>query len=269
MIETGTGLALLGSAVGGAKVVEKILGPTADYVGKGLKDWTEKRVNNVSNIFKNAAKKLGTNLEVEGTVPPKVLKGILEEGAWCDDDLQIDYFGGVLASSRSGLARDDRGAYFSGIISRMSSFQLRTHYIFYHYLNQHFKGDKINIWDVSERGSLKICVPMLVYYMGMEFFDDDSLDKWNLMGHSVWGLHKEDLIGPFIYGNKEILKEHYPNLQIETSGIVFEPASLGVELFMWAYGYGRTHVNSFFNTDYYFEKDPNVILGDSIALSKI
>lgn len=32
MIDPGTGLTILGTAVGGAKVVEKILGPTAEYV---------------------------------------------------------------------------------------------------------------------------------------------------------------------------------------------------------------------------------------------
>ncbi len=48
-----TGLALFGSA----KLVGKILGPTAEYIGEGIKNWTEKRTNNVKNIFAIAQKK--------------------------------------------------------------------------------------------------------------------------------------------------------------------------------------------------------------------
>ena len=120
MIDPGTGLTILGSAIGGAKVVEKILGPTADYIGGQLKEWTEKKIKNTANIFKNAEKKLGDKINDEGKVPPKVLKGILEDGAWCEEELQVEYFVGVLASSRSGVSRDDRGAYFVSIISRLS-----------------------------------------------------------------------------------------------------------------------------------------------------
>ncbi len=43
MIDPGTGLTILGSAIGSAKVVEKILGPTSEYIGEQLKEWTEKK----------------------------------------------------------------------------------------------------------------------------------------------------------------------------------------------------------------------------------
>lgn len=117
MIDPGTGLTILGSAVGGAKIVEKLLGPTADYLGGEVKELTKKGINNLSNIFKNAGQKVGeVELNKPGKVPPKVLKGILSDGPWCEDDIQVEYFGGVLASSRSGISRDDRGAYFNSLI---------------------------------------------------------------------------------------------------------------------------------------------------------
>src|ERR1700761_7877688 len=130
MIDAGTGLTVLGSAIGGKKIAEKILGPTADYIGEQLKEWTKKRVENTAKIFQNAEKKLGDKINESGQVSPKVLKGILEDGAWCEEELQVDYFGGVLASSRSGITRDDRGAYFTSLISRLTTYQLRTHYLF-------------------------------------------------------------------------------------------------------------------------------------------
>src|ERR1051326_8640155 len=116
MIDPGTGLTILGSAIGGAKILEKILGPTSEYLGDQLKEWTIKKVTNTANIFKNAEKKLGDKINEKGTVPPKVLKSILEDGAWAEENLQVEYFGGVLASSRSGVSRDDRGAYFTSLM---------------------------------------------------------------------------------------------------------------------------------------------------------
>jgi hypothetical protein len=75
------------------------------------------------------------------------LKEILENGAWCEEELQVEYFGGVLASSRTGISRDDRGAYFTSLISRLSTYQLRSHYIFYHLFKKIFDGEDINIHD--------------------------------------------------------------------------------------------------------------------------
>jgi hypothetical protein len=83
----GTGLTILGAALGSAKLAEKLLGPTADYLGQGLKHWTEKRVTNIQNIFRIAANRLGEDLDKEDAVPPRVLKGILDEGSFCDDPL--------------------------------------------------------------------------------------------------------------------------------------------------------------------------------------
>lgn len=141
-MDTATGLTVLGTAVGSAKIVEKLLGPTADYVGGGIKDWTEKRVNNVSRIFSIAATRLGGRIEEEGAVPPKVLKGILDEGSFCDDELSAEYFGGVLASSRTGVSRDDRGAAYIAMLGRLSAYQIRAHYCFYHIFKRLFDGTR-------------------------------------------------------------------------------------------------------------------------------
>ena len=58
-IEPGTGLAILGAAAGSAKLVEKMLGLTAEYIGEGLKNWTAKAASNVGKIITKAAFKAG------------------------------------------------------------------------------------------------------------------------------------------------------------------------------------------------------------------
>ncbi|HEX9830777.1 MAG TPA: hypothetical protein VGA94_03730 [Thermodesulfobacteriota bacterium] len=139
----GTGLTILGTAIGSKELVVKVLGPTADYIGGGLQHWTEKSVSSVARIFTNAGAKLGERKELPGAVPPKVLRGILQEGAFCDDELAGEYFGGVLASSRSEISRDDRGAAFISLISRLTSYQIRAHFVFYHIIKNIFDGESL------------------------------------------------------------------------------------------------------------------------------
>jgi len=261
MIDPGTGLTILGSAIGGVKVIEKILGPTADYIGGQLKEWTEKRVNNTAKIFKNAEKKLGNKINENGKVPPKVLKGILEDGAWSEEELQVEYFGGVLASSRTLVSRDDRGSYFTSLISRLSTYQLRTHYLFYQSVKQHFDGEKINIGDADDRDKLELFIPMKTYREAMDFSKDEMPKRYDLLVHSIWGLNKEELISDFQYGNKDYIKSRFSNAN--QAGIIFVPTTLGIELFMWAFGLGQLPINNFFNFETKFTNDQQIILGQT------
>lgn len=264
MIDPGTGLTILGSAIGGAKIVEKILGPTSDYIGEQLKEWTQKKVANTSKIFKNAEKKLGDKINEEGTVPPKVLKGILEEGAWCEEELQVEYFGGVLASSRSGISRDDRGATFNSIISRLSTYQLRTHYLFYHSTKNYFDGQAMNVGSSTDRSKMEIFIPISTYVNAMDFAKDELKNIWDLMVHSIWGLNREELIETFQYGGAEDLKSRFP--KVSDTGILFQPSTLGIELFMWAYGKGQLPINDFFKTELQFNNDQNITIEGSIPV---
>ena len=266
MIDSGTGLTILGGAIGSVKVIEKILGPTADYIGGQLKEWTEKKVKNTANIFKNAEKKLGDKINQEGKVPPKVLKEILEEGAWCEEELQVEYFGGVLASSRSGVSRDDRGAYFVSMISRLSTYQLRTHYLVYQSIKKSFDGQPINIGESKDRREMELFIPFSVYIQAMDFTKEEIQKFHNIMTHSIWGLNKEDLIDNFQYGPIEYIQERYK--EAKGGGIILQPTNLGVELFMWAYGQGRRENNDFFLTEIQFNNDQNIKINGSIPTKK-
>ena len=61
-IDPGTGLAILGGALASKEFLVKLLGPTADYIGDGVKNWTERRVNNVGTIFSIACNALFTSI---------------------------------------------------------------------------------------------------------------------------------------------------------------------------------------------------------------
>jgi hypothetical protein len=263
MIDPGTGLTILGGAIGGSKVVEKILGPTSEYIGDQIKEWTKKRVENTSKIFKNAEQKLGDKIFENGKVSPKVLKGILEDGAWCEEELQVEYFGGVLASSRTGVSRDDRGAYFVSLIGRLTTYQLRTHYLLYHLLKKHFNGQKINMDDGNNWSDLEVFLPLETFYNAMDFTDKESENWSNLLSHSIWGLDKENLLTGFSWGDKEHIQKKFK--QANSNGILFQPTKSGVELFMWAYGHGQEQVNVFFSENMVFNNNQQIIIGESLS----
>jgi len=66
------------------------------------------------------------------------LKNVFDEGKYCEDDLSKEYFAGVLASSRTKDGKDDRGMTNAKLVSNLSSYQIRTHYIFYTLLRRAF-----------------------------------------------------------------------------------------------------------------------------------
>jgi len=109
--------------------LQKLLGPTAEYLGDGLRYLTRRRIENIGRIFQKAGAKLGDRIEAPGEVPPRVLKTVLNEGSYCDDELAAEYFGGVLASSRTDTGRDDRGARIGKLLDGLSTYQIRAHYL--------------------------------------------------------------------------------------------------------------------------------------------
>jgi len=249
-LEPGTGLAILGSALGGAKLVEKMLGPTAEYIGGGIRNWTERRINNVANIFSRARDKLGTRIEEPGAIPPRVLKDVLDEGSFCDDPLTAEYFGGVLASSRSQISRDDRGAYWSSLIARLSTYQVRSHFLVYRAIYDRFRRQDSG-FDMVDGSKLSILLPFSSYIHSMDFSQDEMKEYATLVAHSTFGLHNEGLIERFIYGNAETLKSreggdfHPP----KEGGIWVTPSTSGVELFLWAHGQGNLPPSAFFHLE--------------------
>ena len=128
----------------GADLARRVLGPTASYLGDEAKTWAKARVTNIRNIFESAVKKLRADGRAEGSVPPRILKSIIDDGSFCDDAIITEYFGGVLASSKSGISRDDRGVTYLSLISRLSSYQVRAHYIIYQILKNLFQKEDLN-----------------------------------------------------------------------------------------------------------------------------
>ncbi len=248
----------VGAYLGSKELLGKLLGPTADYLGEGLKDWAKKRLENTNRILEKADKKLGDKINEHGAVPPRVLKEILNEGSYADDELVAEYFGGVLASSRSGVSRDDRGATFAKLVARLSSYQVRSHFIFYTLIKQIFDGEPKSITTGTGRRNLRLFISFEAYYRLMEFTDEE--DMIAIIPHVFFGLAREELIGrDFASGDGDHIREQHHDFDNATGGgIVISPSSLGVELYMWAHGKGTIPINNFLARGLDFENDMHV-----------
>lgn len=215
--------------------LQKLLGPTADYLGVGLRDFAQKRVENICRIFTKATEKLGNRIETAGEVPPRVLKAVLEEGSFCDSELAAEYFGGVLASSRTDNGRDDRGARIAKVIDSLSTYQLRTHYLIYSNIKVIFAQSGLS-FNMNDRPKMKIFLPYSGYLPAMDFNESEELQTAQILSHSFFGLHADGLIeGDWRYGQQEHLKDIFK--EATEGGIICQPSALGAELFLNAFGH--------------------------------
>lgn len=251
-MDIGTGLALFGTA----KLVERLLGPTADYIGEGIGRCTEKQIENLRLIFAKAINKAAPELDEEGAVPPKVLKGILAEGPFCDDRLSAEYFGGALASSRSKILRDDRAAAIIALLSRLSCYQIRSHYIFYTVIKKLFDGQHQN-FGPDDRARMVTYIPFFSYRKAMGFEADETRLFSSILGHVMFGLKQEGLIGQlFYYGGTEHLRRSWPDAP--SNGMLLVPSVLGVQLYLAAHGCADFRAKRFFEPSTTFEIEEDV-----------
>jgi hypothetical protein len=245
-MEIGTGLAFLG----GAKVAEKILGPTADYFGQHLRDWTAKRVENAKSIFQKAQAKLGSSIEEPGAVPPRIAHQVIEVGSMCDDGVQQEYFAGVLAGSRTLDGKDDRGVTCLALLGRLSSAQVRAHYIIYAILRRQFLGvnsppHQKPLSLVHHSHSLATWVEASAFLLVLGEHGHDPND---VAEHVLEGLAREDLVGrPVGFGAEDVIEGLGYSGAPSGTGVAFFPTVMGAQLFAWAHGLRLRSVEGFLN----------------------
>lgn len=126
-------------------VIKKVLGPTFEVMGDDLAQLYEKGRD---RIFSAARKKI-TDIEDGKRANLRVARDVLWNGAFCDEAIGAEYFGGILAVSRSVDGRSDDAIPFADVVKAMSSKQLKLHYDFYHSLAKSLM-ERTTQWDVFE-----------------------------------------------------------------------------------------------------------------------
>jgi hypothetical protein len=250
MVDPGVGLAALGGATVSKDTISRILGPTADYIGDGVKTWTEKGVANVQRVFAKAEERLAGEIDRPGRVPPRVLKIILEEGQFANDELSAAYLGGVLASSRTEAGRDDRAVSMGHLVASLSTYALRTHYLLYRAVHRSEVGANPQRWRmVEETGGLRRFLALTAYNQAMAFDGAELENLQGIVADTMLTLGRHRLVGEWLRGPPDFLSGHFGGRVFAGGGgIVAAPTQPGVLLFCAAHGV-RTDPYVAFTTD--------------------
>ena len=212
-------------------MIAKLLGPTFDYLGGGLKSFVEKRHDNVMSIFAKTNKKLGDKLNDEGTVNPRVLKHILDEGSFCEDNLTQEYFAGLLASSRTAIeeniAGGDKSLPYLSIVEQMSATNILFHYLLYYsFVMKVFREEHINLFEESNITKYAVYFPITT---ALQIFGGSNLTV--MMSEVCSHALKEKLINEYKFGK---LPESETNSEVEASMLRVKPTLFGLTLFLKA-----------------------------------
>src|SRR5450755_201642 len=211
----------------------RVLGPAADAINEALGRYTSYRVGNVGAIIERADAKSRDSVESRKVVNPRVAHVLLEDGSYCDDDLMIDYLGGVLAGSRTPHGRDDRAVAWSHVVTSLSTLEVRAHYLLYREWAARLHGlADLNLGVSEDRYmatmdlDLGEFLPLLIE--GIEVPVQDAL------GHAIPGLIRVGLLeNEYYIGPRENAGE--PDARFEHLLRVM-PSVIGLELYGWAQG---------------------------------
>ena len=185
--------------------VGQVVAAPLDALAGDLKDRVSRRLRAIGDNAE--AKADGRPIEA----PDRVLVKALTEGGFVDDEIAVDYLGGVLAASDAS----DEAAPIIAQIGRLSAAQLRLHFIIYREVRRLCIGRDIAFYDFSrDQAEVRVTAD--------ELCAATTLD-WNGVGRGLAGLVREGLVTTYA-------------MAASTSLVTVTPSGLGVELFLWGNG---------------------------------
>ena len=219
------------AAIGGTQLLVKLLGPSFEYLGNELKEWNEKRLNNLKSIFQKTEKIIDFSDEEGKRVSPRVLKEIINEGSVHESDIAQEYFAGILASARTTNERDDRAAIVLKFISQLTTYQIIGHYITYHAVRKVYMGEDYSFTRRMHRDKMRVFIHWNDFSEMLGLNDQENPEI--LIPHIFFGLRKYELIEDFSYGNEKGVRISPKGKKL--SGIIIIPSAIGAELFLSVY----------------------------------
>lgn len=151
-------IAITAGLAASAYVAQKLFGKTLDEMGDDL---NRSYKANRDKLLAKAAKKV-KDPEDGATPNLRVARDVVWNGAVTDDEVCAEYFGGLLASSRSPDGKDDSALIYVDCIKALSSKQLHLHYIIYTALQELLlrSGKAVNPAQGTEIGAQSVWIPL-------------------------------------------------------------------------------------------------------------
>lgn len=130
------------------RLVERALGPTFDVLGEYFAERMTEYVNaNRRRIAERAISKSPHS----GLVHPWTAYKVFEQGSLADGPLMAEYFGGILAGSKTPDGRDDSGVAWTTMLGSMSRLQRSARITCYIVSGPIYFTVKIFIWEANIR----------------------------------------------------------------------------------------------------------------------
>lgn len=216
----------------GATLMSRVLGPSADEIGQALARYTSFRLENVGRITEKARAKSRAD-DTTGHISPRVAHKVLEDGSFCDGELMAEYFGGLLAASRTFDGRDDRAVSWTALVAQMSSLQVRAHFLLYReWVTRLSDSPNLQLHSVTGRTRATMYAE-LNEFGGALVPDFGRSEKASALYHAIEGNARLGLIGDFWYGTADRPEGHdAPWSEV----LKVRPTASGFELFGWAQG---------------------------------
>jgi hypothetical protein len=253
--EAGKWLAAWEATKTGSKVVWNLVGPITKSAGKGLDKYTKQVFKNVGSVFADAKKKLSIRNKKGGGVPARVGRAAFEQAKVCEDAVIASYLGGVMASSHTKAAKDDMAVSYLATIESLSSYQLRAHAILYASMLQIPIGVYPNLRTEYFREFCTIVFEQKHFLKAMGLTDSEKSAV--ICRHGFTGLNAKRLIEggvKTIFPNKDkgtrlsgptLFRTMKAPEIIHTPFRFFNPTVDGIELFVWAMGYGDNGIAAY------------------------
>lgn len=230
-------------ALASKDLLSKVLGPTAEYLGEGLRDFSKRRTENIKSIFDRAVRHLGSKLNEPGVVSPRILSRVINDGQYCEDSLVAEYYGGLLASSRGEDANDDRLLPFIEVVRSLSLYEIRTHYVFCHTLKNLYNGEKLSVRLLAERHKLRVYIPShsWINAIGIE----SHPNPYKILSEVFYGLGRRRIIdSEALMGPKQFLVKK-GLCCAEDHGVIYMLEPFGIDIMLHISGYPDTGSESF------------------------
>lgn len=224
------------TSLGTAYTAKKVLGPTLDKVGDDFARLYEKGRDLIIEKAKGKIKNIDDGYEAN----LRVSREVFWNGAFSEETICAEYFGGILASSRSEDGKSDDNLYFVNVIKSLSSTQLHLHYIIYNSFNKYFvnKKLKVNVGLQNEITTKKL------YFDTLKLCEITGFD-FSKISTDLNVLHEQGLIS--LYEFQSEMPEIAPNKKMK-SYFGVNPSTFGVTL------YAISH-NRFEDWSQFSEKD--------------
>lgn len=232
------------AAKAAGNLLTRLFGPSADVIGA---NWADRlRQRNMERLLKKTEKRAAKR-EEDGFDPgfanPRVASQVFASAEYADSEVVAEYLSGVLASSRDTSGTSDAGVAWSAVVSRLSSDQLRLHYLIY--AGARNRVIKQGFSRPNEAHSVEIILPLTPVFDLAEMTPVAFAD-------AIDGLMREGLIGDgYSYGPASGLFERdtaranqtveYPHVD----GIRVTMSVHGIRLFVWGNGAGDKGIDAY------------------------